>query len=86
MIRHKSIHKKNTENLLYAEVAADGAHVGVRRLGRAQHLAPLENDVDTGPHHAHNRSGRLTKKKRGIMGHETNHNNNKSRGEHLGKS
>lgn len=44
---------------LDAEVTADGAHGGVGRLGGAEHLAPLENNVHTGPHHTHYGSRRL---------------------------
>lgn len=46
-------------NSLYAEVAADGAHGRVGRLRGTQHLAPLEHDVNAGPHHAHHGSRRL---------------------------
>lgn len=38
---------------LYAEVAADGTHGGLGRLGGPQHLAPLEHNVHSRPHHAH---------------------------------
>lgn len=51
--------RENGRDSLDAEVAADGAHGGLGRLGGPQHLAPLEHHVHPNPHHAHHGARRL---------------------------
>lgn len=56
---------------LQAEVATNGAHGRLGRLGGAQHLAAFQDHVNPNPHHAHHGSGglkRQVKTKTGVVG------------------